>query len=444
MRVVLALSACLALGRAARAQTSGTPRDTAGLLPNPSAHAAPLTAADSLRLTRAQAIAEALQHNPQIEVAREQTAQARARRVTASAIPDPALSFSVDQQPQPFNFGAGAGQQRNAAIGLDVPFPTRLRLSGRVAAADVRASEFNTQLQRQTIAASTSGTYDSLLVARRQRAILLEVRALSADFLKRTQARYTAGTVPKLDVIRAQVDLAQADNALIANERDIANAQAALNRLIGRVIGAPIAPLDSLDVPPSLPDSTTIERIALASRPELAILASEQSGAHYNTSLLRQFWVPDLTMGISRDYAQPGTPVFSTGFAFPLPAFYWQHARGDIAESQHHERELDATSRDLRAQVTQDVRSAYANANTALRQAIFLRDQLVPSAREAFRVASVSYSLGGSSALEVLQARRDLQDALSQFAQALADANTARADLERALGVPLSTLPSRP
>ena len=50
------------------------------------------------------------------------------------------------------------------------------------------------------------------------------------------------------------------------------------------------------------------------------------------------------------------------------PSFYWQHSRGDIALAQHFERELDATYRDTRAQVTQDVRSAYANASTAMRQ----------------------------------------------------------------------------
>src|SRR5205085_6713265 len=68
-------------------------------------------------------------------------------------------------------------------------------------------------------------------------------------------------TVARLDVIRAQVDVAQADNALIANERDVANVQAALNRLIRRVIGAPIAPADTLAVPPALPDPATIEQV---------------------------------------------------------------------------------------------------------------------------------------------------------------------------------------
>ena len=64
----------------------------------------------------------------------------------------------------------------------------------------------------------------------------------------------------------------------------------------------------------------------------------------------------------------------------PIPLLYWQHAKGDIAQATHFEKELEATYRDARVQVVQDVRTAYANASTAMRQAVFLRDELVPSA----------------------------------------------------------------
>jgi cobalt-zinc-cadmium efflux system outer membrane protein len=63
----------------------------------------------------------------------------------------------------------------------------------------------------------------------------------------------------------------------------------------------------------------------------------------------------------------------------------------------------------------------------------------LPSAREAYRIASTSYSLGGSSALEVIDAQRTLLDAQTQYAAALAAANDAIADLERATGAPLSS-----
>jgi cobalt-zinc-cadmium efflux system outer membrane protein len=172
----------------------------------------------------------------------------------------------------------------------------------------------------------------------------------------------------------------------------------------------------------------------------LAILQQQQAGARASTSLVKEFWLPDISFAVQRDYVSPGSPLFTTGISLPLPAFYWQHSRGDIAQAQHFEKELDATYRDTRAQVTQDVRSAYANASTAMRQVVFIRDELVPAAREAYRVASTSYSLGGSSAIEVLTARSALLAAQSQLVDALAAANTARADLERALGAPVSAI----
>jgi len=130
--------------------------------------------------------------------------------------------------------------------------------------------------------------------------------------------------------------------------------------------------------------------------------------------------------------------LYSLGVSLPVPIFFWQHIRGEIAQDQHHERELEASYRDTYAAVDQDVRAAYATAATALQQVIFLRDQLLPSAREAYRVASVSYGLGGSSALEVLTAQTTLVQAESQYSDALASANAAQADLERAAAAPLS------
>jgi outer membrane protein TolC len=389
--------------------------------------------ADSVRLSRRQAIDEALARNAQLEIAREQTAQARARRAIGIAVPDPSLSAAYDQATGPFSFG-GAGS-RPVSVGLGIPFPDKFRLNNRIGLADIAANQSNYRLQQQTVALQASAAYDSLLVALMHRDNLREARTLASDFLKRTQARFDAGTAAKLDVIQAQVSVAQADNALIANERDLANAQASLNRTLGRVIGAPIAPTDSLGLPPALPDSSDLERVALTNRPELAIIENQQQGARATTSLTKEFWLPDLNFAVARDYAAPGSPLFTTGISLPVPVFYWQHARGDIALSQHVERGLAATYRDARAQVTQDVRSAYANASTAMRQAVFLRDQLVPAAREAYRIASSSYAIGGSSALEVLTARAALLQAQSQLADALAAANTARADLDRALGI---------
>jgi outer membrane protein TolC len=388
---------------------------------------------DTLHLSRLQAIAAALTGNAQIDAARQQVGEAAARRVSDIAIPDPQLTAGYDQLTSPFAFSGAPS--RPVALSLTVPFPDKFRLNNRIGRADIGNSEANLRLQQQTIALQASATYDSLLVAQLHRQNLLEALQLSQDFLTRTKARFDAGTAAKLDVIQAQVTVAQAQNDLIGNERDLLAAQASLNRTLGRIVGAAIITTDSLELPPALPDSTTIVQTALQNRQELKALQQQQLGQSATTKLIKEFWIPDFTFGVAKDYSSVGQALFTTGISMPLPVFYWQHARGDIALSQHTENELSATYRDTRAQVTQDVRTSYANASTAMKQVTFLRDELVPAAREAYRVSSTSYALGGSSALDVITARTALLTAEAQLADALAAANTARADLDRALGL---------
>ncbi len=395
---------------------------------------------DTLILSRRQAIARALRANPQMDIAREQTLQVRAQRVQAIAIPDPVLTGSLDSLSGIRR--AGAAPQRPVALSGGIPFPDKLRLRNRVGNAYIDAAEAQVVLLEQQLAAQTGRLYDSVLVVQLHQRNLIESRELAADFLKRTQARFNGGSVPRLDVIKAQVDVAQAENDLIASRRDVANADAALNRVLGRVLGAAIIASDSLDVPLALPTLDAVEDVAMRTRPELRGIEALIRGAKASSSLAREdAFLPDVTLSAGRDLAVPSGVVYSVGLAVPIPLLFWQHTHGEFAETHHRERELAATYRDARAGVAQDVRVAYATAEAALRQVVFLRDQLLPSAREAYRISSVSYALGGLSALEVLDARRTLLSAQSQYADALAAANSSRSDLERAAAAPLSSLP---
>ena len=396
---------------------------------------------DTLFLTRRQAIVLALRANPQVDIAREVALQARAQRVQAVAISDPVLSASADSLTS-LRHLAGA-PARPIALGGGIPFPDKLRLRGRIGTAGVDVANASLSQLQQQLAADVGRLYDSVLVVRLQQRNLIDSRELSAEFLKRTQARFNAGTVARLDVIKAQVDVAQADNDLIASRRDVANADAALNRAIGRTVGTALVATDSFPGPVALPPLDAVEASALASRPELRSIEAQQRGARATSSLVREnAFLPDLTLGAGRDLAVPSGITYSVGFSMPIPLLFWQHTRGDFAETHHRELELAATLRDARTAIAQDVRTAYATAEAALRQVAFIRDQLLPSAREAFRISSVSYGLGGLSALEVLDARRQLLQAQSQYADALAAANSTRSDLERAAGAALSTLPA--
>ena len=402
----------------------------------PAAAAPPPPAAPAtLHLSRAQAIAQALADNPTVAAAVEQVAQARARVAEATALPDAAVATTLEQE-QSF-VSPRTATAKDIGLALTIPFPEKLRLAGKAATAAVRSAELSLTQLRQQLAFTTAQAYDAVLVAAQHADDLEEAKRLAHEFLAKTEARYQAGTVAKLDVLKARVDVAQAENDLIANARAVATARAALNRLLARPLGAPLETTDVLVVPPRLPDLDALERLALASRPEIAGLASDRAAARDVTTLARRYWLPDLSLTLSRNFTAGSPAAFSTAASFTIPLFFRQHEKGFIAEARHRESELAADARDLDAQVALDVRTTFANADTALRQVAYLRDQLLPEAADAYRVASVSYGLGGSSALDVLDAKRTMLDARTQYTNALGAADDALADLQRAVGAPL-------
>ena len=399
---------------------------------------APQAAASGL--TRSEAVDEAVARNPAIAAAREQVEQARARVNEALAFPDPSFQANLEQQESWVK--PKSAMQRDYGLNLTLPFPDKFHLRGEAARGDLHAAESSLAKLQQQISSQAFEAYDALLVALKHQEDLRQGLTLSQDFLKRTEARFEAGTVPRFDVIKAKVDVAQAQNDLIANERAIAVARAGLNRLLGRNQGAPLDVTDPLEPPPPVPAIDELAKLAESSRPELQGVAAQLKGAGYATTLATQYWLPDINLFLARNFTDGFPPAYTSNINFTLPLLFWQHEKGEVAEARHRELELASTYADTLAQVGLDVRTAYAAATTALRQALFLRDSLLPEAREAYRIVSTNYSLGGISALELLDAKRTLLEAESEYTDALGAANDARSDLELAVGAPLPTASS--
>jgi outer membrane protein TolC len=397
--------------------------------------ASPRATPETLHLSRREAVDEALARNPGLAAARAQVEEARAAVVTAAAFADPTLLADVAGQTHVLNPASRTGSDQG--VGVTIPFPGKTKLRREISTADLKAAEFNVTQLRQQVASQAAQAYDAILVALRHRDDLQQSKDLASDFVQKTQARFLGGTVARVDVVKAETDLAQAENDLISNDRAIATARASLNRILGRSGGAPLETTDTLEVPPAIAAVESLESVAEASRPEIASLTAQLKGAQTATKLAHEFWAPDINVTLTRN-AQEGVPTtFTTGIGFNVPLFFWQHQRGEVAAAVHKEEELTANIADIRAQVSLDVQSAFANASTALRQAVFIRDHLLPQAREVYRVASVSYGLGGSSALDLLDAKRTLLDAERQYVDALGAANDAVAALELAIGAPL-------
>ena len=266
---------------------------------------------EPLRLSRREAIDRALGQSPALLAAQAQVEQARAQIVVATALPDPTLAVDIAGQTNALN--PGSGNASDQGIGLTFPFPGKTRLRRAVATADLRAAEFNLTQLRQQIASESAQAYDSLLVALRHRDDLRQNKDFATEFLQKTEARFKAGTVARVDVVKAQTDVASAENDLIANDRAVATAAATLNRVMGRMGGAPLEATDSLTLPASIAAVETLAQMAASNRPEIQTLAAQLEGARAATRLAGQYWRPDINLTLSRNAAD-GTPTtYTTG-----------------------------------------------------------------------------------------------------------------------------------
>ncbi len=394
------------------------------------------------RVTRADAVHEALAHNPAITAAREQVEEAKAGIAIATAWTDPALVTELDQLK---NFvSPRSAQEHDIGLQFVVPNPSRNRLNGKIARATWQQMQLAlTQLQQQT-AAQTAQAYDAILVALRHRDDLKQSQEMSRQFLEKTEARFKAGTAAKLDVLKARVDFSKTQNDLIANDHSLAAARAGLAKLLGRPLGSTIEPTDSLEMIPALPDLSQLRQLALDSRPELRSMTVQQRAARDSTTLAKQYWLPDLNLTLWRSYIEGAPDSYKFDGGISLPLLFWQHEKGAIAQARHHERELQATGADLVGQIMLDLQNSYSSAATAWRQAAYMHDELQPEAEAAYKAAFASYSLGGSSAVDLLDAKATLLDVQSQYTDALGAVNSARSDLERAVGAPLPAAASTP
>jgi len=413
---------------------------TTAYLPVARAGTAPAAPDRPTGLSRRQAVAEAWAHNPGLAAARQQVAQAQARIVEARALPDPALSAEYDDETGLLS--PATSPARIYGLDVAVPFPTKIHLSGQAATDLYRSAQLDYEQTRQQLAADTLAAYDALLVAQRHLSDLEQAKALAADFLTKTKARFDAGTVPEIDVIKAKVDRAQAETALIAARRQVATSRSGLNRVLGRPLASALDLSDALSVPPPLPPLRALVKLAAVHRPDLASLAAQRKAAHTSTRLARSYWLPDFDFSLQRNTYRGDTSTFTTAAGISFPLFFWQHEKGQVAEAEHYEEELSASSSDLESQIALEVRSAFQAASTARHQAIYLQDQLLPEAQRAYDIASKSYSLGGLSALDLLDSKRTLLEAESELADALGEANDSRADLERAIGTALPAVNS--
>ncbi len=383
-------------------------------------------------LTLQDCVSLAMEENPLVLSAgrRHQASLARVRQ--ARALPQPSLDIDSDLQPELTDF-SGYGE-RYVGISQTIPFPGRRYLQSRIAREESNQVLMDLELVRMDVAYQVKEAFYGFLLAREQLDYANRNLELTRNFLDMTELKFAAGDVARVDVIRARVEMATATNAVRTAENEVRLARGALNFLMGRRASAPLEVEGKLRMPLGSPELEEMTEYALTSRPEVRQVnfAIEQETLTKRQGYLG--YLPDFDVGASRHQIPGETNTWDVTLSVALPLYFWQPARGEIAEAEANLRAREDEARHLANAVALEVEEAFVSLTAAAAQIRLFEEEILPQAEEAYEMYQFSYEQGEIGGMELIQARRTLNDARTSYADALFNYDVARAAMDRAVG----------
>lgn len=250
---------------------------------------------------------------------------------------------------------------------------------------------------------------------------------------------HDAGTSPKLDVLRAQVDYQNEQQSLISTTNQLAKDKLALARTIGLPLDqpfsltdtAPYKALDSLD-----PDAAFAQ--ALKTRKDLAAAEEKLKAAKQGKDSARATQYP--VASFSGDFGDLGTTVghshstYSATGQVSAPVLQIAKTRGteEVAAASYDD--AMAKLSDQVQQVNADIRNSILDVQSAAKL-VEAAHSNVQLATEALSEAQERFHAGVADSLPVSQAQSQTEQANDQYISALYQHNVAKLSLARAIGV---------
>ena len=248
-----------------------------------------------------------------------------------------------------------------------------------------------------------------------------------------------AGTAPRIDATRTEVQLYTEEYNLSIARNNFALAKLALGRAIGLPLAQEFELADTLpysDITPVSVDDAL--QIASKSRSDFRSALDSQKAAAQALSAAKGERYP--TVAVNGSYGDIG-PTFGNShgdFTFQagikVPLFTGGRIKGDITQAEAELRQRKAEAENIRGQIDQDIRTAFLNLNAAKEQ-VEVAKQNVELANESLARSKDRFTSGVTDSVEVVQAEQALASANDQYITSLYDHNFAKLSLARALGV---------
>ena len=400
-----------------------------------------------------QLVATALEQNFDLSIASDRVEEARARfRITAAGEYPSLSALGQFVGSRPSRIGSNpfvradssldsSYTQAGGALSWELDLWGRIRRMTESARAQYLATEEGRRGVIVSLIADVTGGYFTL----RERDLELDIaRAthdLAAQNLKLIGVRHDHGAATGLDLHQAEQFVYTTSGQIASSQRDIGQAEDALNLLLGQAPGE-ITRGRAMDdfglppeVPPGLPSALLERRPDIREAEQLLVAANAQIGVA-RASFFPQISLTGFLGGQSRS-------LFNL---FTGPARFWNIAPAtsvplfEAGQLRAGLRLTEAQKREMLSNYQKTIYTAFREVSDALvrydrtREQRKQQDQLVRASAETVRLATLRYQGGLDSYLQVLDAERSLFQARLVLAQVRLQELLSFVEIYRALG----------
>ncbi len=386
----------------------------------------------------------AVQHNPAIKTADYNWQAAQQRITQARSYKNPMITYVPDTGS---NSQTRAGQVGNTVVlSQALPFPGKLTLKGRIAREQANAAHQGVEAAVDDVSSRARRGYADYYFAFRSLDTNAETMELVREFLALAQTKYRVGRAAQQDVILAQERLSRLATERVVFEGSREQSLGALNAVLNRAPRAPVGKPTTLSARELAVPLKDFVDSAEASRPELRAQKYIVDARRRAVTLAKMGYLPDFEVGAQHSSVAGGTnPSFANdgddiwtarlGLSIPL----WTSRIGaEVAEAEAQLMQEQSKYRDLRNAVFDQVQASYERVRIAARNEAIYRTTLIPQTRERIAAARAGYETGRVDFLTLIDSLNSLEEILLKRYRSVRDYHQAIADVERAVGRPIS------
>lgn len=256
---------------------------------------------------------------------------------------------------------------------------------------------------------------------------------------------YEVGMTPRNDLLKAEVELANARQDLVVAKNNVQLATSRFNTILGRPIDAPLAIEDVLTHEPFTQAYEACVETALRQRAALQVANLEAATAEKDVKLSKKGYYPSIDLQANY-YKKGDNPELDGGdgiadrdewdvAATASWTFWeWGKTRYGVKEKLSRLAQARLNRTEIRDNIRQQVKEAYLGVKQSENKILAVQ-KAVEQAEENFRMSEERYKEQVATSTEVLDAQTLLTKTQTNYFNALSAFNISKAELDRATGV---------